>query len=135
MHVLVVGNVVAPVLVRGGHGRRQPDAVHAEPGQVVQPRDDAVQVAVAITVGVQPRPDVKLVQDGAVPPAPPDGVLIHVPPRPRSRPERDRAAPGLMAMPHQAGIILVSGEPGPLRPTPEMAPRRAATVRQPLATP
>ena len=68
VHAGVVADVVAPVLVGRRHGRRQPDAVDPEPGQVVQPLDDAAQVAVAVTVGVQPGPDVELVKHRAVPP-------------------------------------------------------------------
>ena len=65
----VVRDVVAPVLVRRRHGGRQPDAVHAEPGQVVQMGGDPVEVPVPVVVGVLPGPDVDLVQGGSVPPA------------------------------------------------------------------
>ncbi len=69
VHVPVVGDVVAPVVVRRRHGRGQPDAVHAEPVQVIQPGDDTVQVAVPIAVAVLPGPDVHLVEGGTGPPA------------------------------------------------------------------
>ncbi len=77
MHAQVVGDVVAPVLIRRGHGRRQPDAVDAEPGQVVKPRDDAAEVAEAVAVGVQPGPDVQLIERRAVPPAGPAVFVVH----------------------------------------------------------
>src|SRR5262249_58502792 len=80
MHGQVVADVIAPVLVRGWHRRGQPDAVHAEPREVVEPVDDAGQVAVAVTVGVLPGPDVELVEDSALPPAPPLGLRVHSPP-------------------------------------------------------
>src|SRR5580698_9624586 len=80
MHAQVVGDVVTPVLVRGRHRRRQPDAVDAKPGKVVEPLDDAGQVAVAVAVGVQPRPDIELIEHRTVPPALPAVVLVHLPP-------------------------------------------------------
>ena len=76
----VVADVVAPVVVRGRHGRRQPDGVHPEPGQVIQALDDAAQVAVPVTVAVPPGPHVQLVNDGAVPPQRARLRSAHVPP-------------------------------------------------------
>src|SRR6201994_2170288 len=74
----VVTDVVPPVLVRRGHGGRQPDGVHPEPGQVIEPLDDAAQVAVPVVVAVPPGPYVQLVDDGTVPPAAPVRVLGHL---------------------------------------------------------
>src|SRR5262249_1036209 len=81
VYTQVVADVVAPVLVRGRHSRRQPDHVHAQPRQAVQAGDHAGQVAVPIGVGVTPRADVDLVQGGALPPARPLCHGVHVPPR------------------------------------------------------
>ena len=57
----VIGNVVAPVVVRRRHGGGQPDGVDAEPGEVVKLVDHPGKVAVAVTVGVVPGPHVQLI--------------------------------------------------------------------------
>jgi len=80
VHAEIVADVIAPVLVRGRHRRRQPDRIHAQPGQVVQAGDHAGQVAVPIGVGVSPRADVDLVQGGALPPARALCHAVHAPP-------------------------------------------------------
>jgi hypothetical protein len=73
----VVGNVVAEV----GHGRaedrRDPHRVDPEPGEVVEPAGDAVEVADAVAVGVLERARIDLVDDAALPP----GRLGHGRPR------------------------------------------------------
>ena len=76
----VVRDVVAPVVIGGGHRRRQPDAVHPQPRQVVEPRDHPLQVAVPVPVAVPPGADVDLVQGRPVPPVLPGRVRVHVPP-------------------------------------------------------
>jgi hypothetical protein len=50
--VLVVGDVVAEVHLRRGIDGRQPDRVHAQFLQVVQPLGDAVQIADAVAVRI-----------------------------------------------------------------------------------
>ena len=66
--VLVVADVVAVVGLRRGVDRRQPQDVDAEVGQVVQPLQDAAEVADAVAVGVLERAGIDLVDDGAGPP-------------------------------------------------------------------
>ena len=64
----VVADVVAAVAQRGGVERRQPEAVDAEPLDVVELGDQAVEVARARAVGVGEGADEDLVEDGlAVP--------------------------------------------------------------------
>src|SRR6202035_4471119 len=85
------------VLVRGRHRRRQPDGVHAEPQKLVKPGAYPAQVAVAVSVGGPPRPDVQLSHRGALPPAPSARVLIHLSPDLRS--PSLRGSPGGSARP------------------------------------
>jgi hypothetical protein len=61
--VVVVGDVVAAVAQGRGEERRHPEAVHAEPLQVVELLDEALEVPGAVTVGVAERPDQHLVED------------------------------------------------------------------------
>ena len=58
--VHVVGDVVAPVRVRGGVERREPDRIHAQTLDVVEPVQNAVEIAdpVAVAVAEAPGPDV-----------------------------------------------------------------------------
>src|SRR5258706_3093727 len=55
-------------MVRRRIARVEPEPVHAEGGDVVQVRGDAVQVSDAVTVGVREGPDVQLVDDAVTPP-------------------------------------------------------------------
>ena len=64
----VVGDVVTAVLQRGQVERRDPQRVHAQVAQVGQPRPDAVDVALAVPVGVGERAHVDLVDHGLAPP-------------------------------------------------------------------
>jgi len=67
---LVVGDVVPPVLVgRDGDGV-EPDAVDAEPLEVIKARDDPRQVSDAVSVRIHPRAGVDLVEDAVAPPRP-----------------------------------------------------------------
>src|SRR6266511_2409080 len=68
MDVAVVGDVVAPVGVRRGHDRVQPDAVDTEPLEVVEPVDDAGEIADAVTVAVSERTRIDLVDRAVAPP-------------------------------------------------------------------
>ena len=91
MDAEVIADVVAPVVVRRRHRRGQPDAVDPQPGQVIEPGDHAAEVAESVAVGVQPRPDVQLVEHRAVPPAALAGIAVHLPPDP----VRDQTRPRL----------------------------------------
>ena len=63
-----VGDVVAAVPQRRGVHRQQPDAIDAEPLEVVELRDQPAEVAGAVVVAVEEAPDVDLVEDGALEP-------------------------------------------------------------------
>ena len=63
-----VGDVVAVVALAGRHERHQPDAVDAEPPQVVDPLAQPWQVAAAVTVRVEEGLDVEAVENGVLPP-------------------------------------------------------------------
>ena len=64
----VVRDVVAPVDVRRGVNRVEPDPVDPEPLEVVEPGDDPGEVADPVAVGVGERARVDLVEDAAAPP-------------------------------------------------------------------
>ena len=66
--VVVVGDVVAVVRLRGGVDRREPQDIHAQGFQVVELGADALEVAEAISVGVFEGARVDLVDDCALPP-------------------------------------------------------------------
>jgi hypothetical protein len=66
--VAVVGDVVAPVGVRRRVDRVQPDAVDAEPREVVELVDQAGEIADAVAVRVGERADVDVIQDAFAPP-------------------------------------------------------------------
>ena len=63
-----VGDVVAAVAQRGRVERQQPDAVDAEPLQVVELLDQAAEVARPVAVAVEERPRVDLVEDRGLEP-------------------------------------------------------------------
>ena len=63
-----VRDVIAGVVSGGGVERRQPDRVDAQLLEVVQPRDDAREVAEAVAVRVLERTRIDLVDGCAVPP-------------------------------------------------------------------
>ncbi len=67
-HLVEVADVVAAVAQRRVVERRQPEAVDAEPLQVVQLVDQAAQVAGAVGVGVVERPHQHLVEHRALEP-------------------------------------------------------------------
>ena len=64
-----VGDVVAAVPQRGRVERQQPQAVDAQPRQVVELLDETLEVAGAVAVGVEEAADGDLVEDGALEPA------------------------------------------------------------------
>ncbi len=63
-----VGDVVAAVLERRGVDRQQPDAVDAEPLQVIEALGQAADIAGAVAVGVAEAADQDLVEDRALVP-------------------------------------------------------------------
>ena len=72
-HRLVVGDVIAAVTQRRGVERRQPEAVDAEPLEVVESADEAGEVTGSGALGVGEGPDQHLVEDGL---AKPLGVVL-----------------------------------------------------------
>ena len=66
--VAVVGDVVAEVGHGRGIDRRNPEPVHAEPGEVVEPAADTVKVADAVAVRVLKRTGINLVNHLTLPP-------------------------------------------------------------------
>src|SRR3712207_9091874 len=64
----LVADVVPAVAQRRGEERRQPQAVDAEPLEVVQLVDHAAEVADAVGVAVGEAADEHLVEDGALVP-------------------------------------------------------------------
>src|SRR5215467_5879873 len=105
MDAEIVGDVVAPVLIRGRHRGRQPDAVHPQPLQVVQAGDHPAQVAVTVAIGIPPGADVDLVQGGALPPARPLCRCVHGPPH-RDGPSHEW--PDLNSLPSRRRLDPVS---------------------------
>ena len=79
----VVGDVVAPVVVRRGHRRVEPDAVDPQPLEVVEVRRDPAQVADPVPVRVREGTRIDLVQDAVAPPfrSPRHGGAAYGPPR------------------------------------------------------
>jgi hypothetical protein len=74
--VLVVADVVARVVLRRRVDGREPDDVHAELGQVVEPPGDPRQVADPVAVRVREAARVDLVDDRALPPVGVDGRAL-----------------------------------------------------------
>ncbi len=64
-----IGDVVAAVLERGCIDGQQPDAVDAQPLQVVEALDQAADVARAVVVGIVEAADQHLVEHGPLVPA------------------------------------------------------------------
>ncbi len=78
----IVGDVVAVIQLRRRIERQQPDRVHPQLGDIVQPRDQAREIANAVVVRIKERFDVQLIDD-----------RVLVPQRGRSRrPDRYVAA-------------------------------------------
>ena len=65
---VVVGDVVAVVAVGGRLERHQPEAVDAQPVEMVEPLDEPVEVADAVAVAVLEGLDVQAVEDRVLPP-------------------------------------------------------------------
>lgn len=66
--IAVVGDIVAEVGHGAGEDGRNPDGVDAEIDQIVEPVDDALQVADAVAGAVLKAAGVDLVEDGRLPP-------------------------------------------------------------------
>ena len=74
--VVVVGDVVAVVAERRRVERQQPQAVHAQVLDVVEPLRQAAEVPDAVAVAVLERLDVKLVEDGVLVPELAHGLVV-----------------------------------------------------------
>ena len=64
----VVGYVVSPVRIGRDRDRAQPDRTDAQPLEVVEMLDHALQIPCTVPVGVGERTHVYLVEDGGLPP-------------------------------------------------------------------
>ena len=64
----IVRDVIAHISLRRGKDRRQPDAIDAKRGHMVQPAGDPVKIAHAITGAVLIGPRINLIDYGATPP-------------------------------------------------------------------
>ena len=64
----IVGHIVAEILHRRGEEGRDPDAVDAQIGDVVEPLGDAGKIADPVTIGVAEGARVDLVDDRPAPP-------------------------------------------------------------------
>ena len=67
-NAVVVGDVVAVVAVGGAAEGLQPDAGHAERGEVIEPPRQAFEVADAVAVAVHVGGDVEAVDDRVLEP-------------------------------------------------------------------
>src|ERR1043165_1347219 len=65
----VVCHIVAEVGHRRGKNRRNPDCIHSELDQIVEPRRDAFEIAYAVAVAILERTRIDLIDDAALPPA------------------------------------------------------------------
>src|SRR4029078_11162492 len=66
--VRLVADVLAGAVWRRGVDRREPDDVHAEPGEVVDPAHDPAQVTDAVAVAVGEAAGIDLVDHRGTPP-------------------------------------------------------------------
>ena len=100
-----IRDVVAPVTVRRREGRVEPDAVDAEPLEVVQAPSNAYEVADTVAVRISERPRIRLVENAAVPPRLPG--RSHAQRYPGQRGSRVAAT-----APERARRAAVPGRPG-----------------------
>src|SRR5215467_3925831 len=64
----VVGDIIAKIDHRRWVERRDPEGIYAQPGEVVELRENPLQITNAITVAVLEAPRVNLVDDSTLPP-------------------------------------------------------------------
>ena len=69
----VIRDVIAEIGHRRGVDRRDPDRVDPEPAQIVDPLEDALEIAHAVAVAVLERARVDLIDHRLLPP----GRLVH----------------------------------------------------------
>ena len=69
-HVVVVRHVVPPVAIGAGMDRIEPDAVDAEPREMIEPADHTIEIADPVTIGILERARIRLVQHTVLPPDP-----------------------------------------------------------------
>ena len=70
VHPAIISDIIAEIAHRRGEEGRNPDRVHAQPGDMLQPRGDARQVANAVTVRILKAARIDLIEDRALPPGP-----------------------------------------------------------------
>ena len=68
VNVFVIGNVVAEIYLRRGITRSDPDRIHAQRFQIVQPGGYARKVPDAVVVAVSEAARIYLVENGMLPP-------------------------------------------------------------------
>ena len=122
-HGGVVGDVVAAVPQRGLEERRQPEAVDAQPLQIVELGGEALEVADAVAVAVLEGADQDLVEDGAFEPV---GVAV------LGGGVLERVVDGLIDD-HDVGDPPICGEDG--RRTAACARARAARLQAHIVVP
>jgi len=64
----VVGDVIAEIGHRRGIDRRDPDRIDTEPDEMIEPRQDAGQIADAVAIRVLKGARIDLIEDPALPP-------------------------------------------------------------------
>src|ERR1044071_6164886 len=74
----VIRHIVAEVLHRRRIDRREPNRIEAEPAQIIEPCDQATQIAHAVAIAVHERAWVDLVDNAALPPQIGGGALTAV---------------------------------------------------------
>jgi hypothetical protein len=68
IHAGVIRDVIANVKLRRGEVRRQPQRIDAERLQVIQLRDDALEIANPVAVAIRKAARIDLVKHGGLPP-------------------------------------------------------------------
>ena len=72
----VIGNVIAEIIHRRGKEWRNPHSIDAETGNIIQPLNDARQIADTVSVAILIGPRIDLIDHRAAPPI----FLLHKPP-------------------------------------------------------
>ena len=125
--------------------RVEPQAGHAEPGQIVQPADQSTQVALAVAVGILEAVDLEAVDDRRLVPTPGHPHTTHSPvrsalfPTPHPRPGCTR----LLSMSIAEGVVAPTSGNATPRPShtrightalPRFHRHRWAPTKRPLRT-